>query len=687
MAEIQQGLFGEDFIVSHQKIDRTNAERKARMVAQRADIGELPSVADPERRERGLQSLVEFGLSYCYGYGGALLEHKPSASIIAYVNELQACMDNGGLLHAVLFRGAGKTTWIKIAIIRSISYGLLHFPVIFAASSTMANLIIQDIWSVLEFSPRYAEDFPEISYPISCLEGLAQRTLSQTYQGERTQIKRTANEIHLPVIEGSPSSGAIIVAKGAGASCRGLTQRGARPDFVLLDDIQSRKDAESTIRTNKLENWQREDVFGLGGAKQLSVAKTSTPIKPGDDSDRFSDPTLHPEFRTVKYPFLISPPVNEDLWEEYDNIYRECIADGDITATSATRFYQNHREPMDTAAVIADENKFDEKLELSAVQHARNLMLRLGRKAFNSEYQLQPVQKQQLLALKPSQVFNQVNGVERMILPGQTQVAVAFVDVMSSDGLHYVVTAFGKHQTAAVIDYGIAELPRHDGTERGIENALGSALAKLLSTLYSTSYRRKNAGNVHLSAVWIDHGWKTHIVTRVCELFRNRGYANTYSCKGWSSDYYNGGAGKNVVARGNNVDFRERDGVRFAGQNSDYWKETTQRAFSAVPLTPGSLSLYGSIQTAHIDYASQITSEVLTDRALSQRGAEIYRWTLRPGSKNHFLDATAGTLAMAAWYRYWDNDEQATSIIDNAPATQMQFRQKRIVKKRRIRSA
>lgn len=685
---IQQGLFGEDFVVNNRKVDNTNAERQARLTAQRADIGDIPAIVDLCRRTRCESSLVEFGITYCFGYPGALLQQEPSQSIVDYINELQMCMDNGGLLHAVLFRGAGKTTWIKIGIVRAIAYGKLHFPVVFAASSIMANMIIQDIWSVFEFSPTFAQDFPEIAYPISCLGGLAQRTLSQTYKGERTQIKRTSNEIHLPVINGSASSGSIIVAKGAGASCRGLTQRGKRPDFVLLDDIQSRKDAESQMRTDKLEAWQREDVFGLGGQKQLSIAKTSTPIKPGDDSDRFSDPTLHPEFRTVKYPFLIQHPVNQELWEEYDNIYRECIADGDIATARATKFYEIHRQPMDVGALVADDHKYDDSLELSAVQHARNLMLRLGTKAFNSEYQLQPVQQQQLLSLRPLQVYSQVNGTARFSLPSQTQVAVAFVDVMSSDGLHYVVTAFGRKQTAAIIDYGVEALPRHDGSERSIENALGSALAKLLTRLYSQPLLRTGQAPTKINAIWVDHGWKTHVVTRVCELFRNRGYANTYSCKGWSSDYYNGGVGKNVVARGNNVDFRERDGIRFAGQNSDYWKETTQRAFTAVPLTPGSISIYGTTPTAHVDFASQITSEILSDRAFSQRGTEIYRWTIRPGSKNHFLDATSGTLAMAAWYRYWDNEEQVSNIVDNAPQVQQRkVQQQQLIKRRKIRSA
>ena len=686
---IQQGLFGEDFTHETVRIDRTAADRQAKMVAQRADIGELPSVVNHERRELGARDLIEFGLSYCYGYPGALLQHPPSDTIREYVKELQACMDNGGLLHAVLFRGAGKTTWIKIAIVRAVAYGILRFPVVFAASASMASAILLDIWSILEFSPPFAEDFPEIATPIIALQGLSQRAPTQTYHGERTQIKRTATEIHLPVIRGSPSSGARIIARGAGSSCRGLTQRGMRPDFCLLDDIQSRKDAESQMRTDKLEAWQREDVMGLGGSKQLSIAKTSTPIKPNDDSDRFSDKSLHPEFRSVKFPFVLTKPVNEDLWVEYDTIYRECIAEGDITAARATRFYKHHRMPMDVGAKIADEHKYDDDIEISAVQHARNLMLRLGERSFNSEYQLQTVQAQQLLQLKTSEVANQLNGVQHLTMPSQTQVALAFIDVMSNDGLHYVITAIGRSQTAAIIDYGIELLPKHDGTERGVENALASSLAKLMSRLYSTTLHRVGGSSAKLFGIWCDHGWKTHVVTRVCELFRNRGYANTYTCKGFSSEYFSTGQGKNIIGRGYNVDFREKDSIRFACQNSDYWKETTQRAFHGTPLTSGSISIYGNNPNSHLDFANQISSEILTDRAMSQRGIDIYRWNLKPGAKNHFLDATSGTLAMASWYRFWSNEEHGTIAAEIAPEARNNAKhQARMIKTRkRIRSA
>jgi hypothetical protein len=45
----------------------------------------------------------------------------------------------------------------------------------------------------------------------------------------------------------------------------------------------------------------------------------------------------------------------------------------------------------------------------------------------------------------------------------------------------------------------------------------------------------------------------------------------------------------------------------------------------------------------------------LQDKAQSNKGLEIYKWVLKPGTKNHFLDTLSGCFAMASWYRFWDN--------------------------------
>jgi hypothetical protein len=266
---------------------------------------------------------------------------------------------------------------------------------------------------------------------------------------------------------------------------------------------------------------------------------------------------------------------------------------------------------------------------------------------------------------------------------------VAFVDVMG-DQLHYTVAAFGPRQTAAVIDYGRfpdkgRATPRN-APERDVEAALARALLTLADRLYSTPYRRADGRETRLHALWMDCGWQQATVHRVAALLRNRGHANTWGCRGYASTGY-AISSRYIVIPGDLVDMRERDGQRWAAQNSDAFREATQRAFLGVPLAPGSLSVWGRNAAEHADYAAHVTAERLTDKAVSERGVTLYRWALRPGALNHWLDSTSGCVAMAAFYRFWTAEdvprEAARAIGATVPARTARARRPRIYSARK----
>ena len=50
------------------------------------------------------------------------------------------------------------------------------------------------------------------------------------------------------------------------------------------------------------------------------------------------------------------------------------------------------------------------------------------------------------------------------------------------------------------------------------------------------------------------------------------------------------------------------------------------------------------------------------------RGVDWYKWTLRPGAENHWLDTTSGCFAMASWYRLLDDAESAAVGVAAAAA-------------------
>ena len=677
------------------------ADRQAARIARRTDIGEIPPCRNPARRAAAEKSVVDFGVSYCLAApdSAGLLNRPPSPVIAQYARDLQSVIEGSGALHIRFPRGAGKTSWVKIAILWGLVTGRIRYAVVFAASAAQAQSILNDIWLVIEGSRTFLEDWPMVAYPVRCAEGLTQRFAGQRYTfvneagekvSERTAIQRTSKSITLPTIHGSAASGAVVMALGAGCATRGLVRGAQRVDLVLLDDVQTRATASSPVQCQKLSEWISGDVRGLAGASLLRMAMTSTPIRSGDLSEQFADPALHPEWRTVSYPLVISWPARDDLWEEYDALYREDIRRGDTSFRTACAFYAEHRKEMDEGGEVIDPSAYDTALELSGIQHARNLLITMGRSAFSAELQLSVINDEATIAVTPKLVASKVNGTPRYVLPRGTMKLCAFVDVNVVAGLSYVVTAFGPHQVAAVVDAGRypgrnRRIVKENATERETEEAVAQAVYALVAKLRATTFTDEKGRKQKIGAIWIDNGYLGKTIEGVAELVRKRGFQNCYACKGYSNEYHNTNS-KTVVAKGEGVDCRVLDGATWMTQNSDLSKESAQSAFLGVPLQPGTISLWGNDPLDHWELAEEICSETLTDKATSKRGVTMYRWSLRPGKSNHWLDALSGTLSMGRWYRFWDSGEVVESSNPPPPGAGYP-KPRRTHRKARIRSA
>ena len=420
------------------------------------EIGDIPPPLHPKRRAKAEKDLALWAETYALATNDSagLLLRPPSPKLRQYCQLLQSIIDGNGSVHVRLARGSGKTSLVSLALLYAVATGKIKFGVIFAASATHAASILSNIWLVLESSKPFAEDYPEIAYPIAAANGIYQRYGTQTHGGERTLIQHTAKQIRLPTIQGSKASGAIIMAQGAGSATRGLVRGAERPQFILLDDLGTRKNSESPTQVAKLEKWISGDVRGLTGSKLTRIVCTSTPIAKDDLSERLADPAQHPEFLNFEFPLVIQEPVDADLWAKYDGLYKASIRSGDPNFRKATAFYDANRQAMDQGWEVLDPAAFDERLERSAYQHARNLFLTMGKEAFEAEYQLKTRGEDNALELSQKTVASRVNHVPRLTLPKECLKVVAGIDINTNAGLSYVIAGFGRRQTAAVIDYG-----------------------------------------------------------------------------------------------------------------------------------------------------------------------------------------------------------------------------------------
>ena len=625
--------------------------RKAAKKAAANDIGQLPRVADPERRERCRQSLPLFMRTYCMGAGG-FLKSEPSERMGEIIAHLQAAVQSGGRTHIRMARAHGKSSFIKGACVYALAYGFRRFIVAVAARKGDASAMIDDIFTLCEDGETFAADFPEIAVPIRKLGGIMQRAQNQTYKGKRTKIGKTAERIVLPMIDGSAAAGAVLVARGFKGAARGLVRGSMRPDLVLFDDLQDDKTAHNPQLVQQYDEIIEKGFLGLGGHdKQIAAFMTSTPICPDDLSEVYAAKT---NWKTFTFPMLISPPdcwgMPGDLWQQYFRIKQTAIQDGEPEHVKANEFYAANRAAMDAGAEGLNPAFYDHETELSGVQHAMNLRFANGEDAFAAEYQMHPVRQHDVFHISAPLIASRVNhGTAPFWIPPETVFTACATDLNPAYGFTTAVIAFDRNQTGFVTHYEVftgAPLPIHeDIPEKMRARLLTQALVNHGREIYGWC---KDHG-LTINRWGIDAGGKQW--DAVCDFAR---VAKKLCGCGCLPMVGRAGRAWNPRVKTRIADERNQTvlcadqpkGWRWLTFNADFWRETAQRAWLGEVGTPGALSLFDGQGTRHGEFAAQIAAEQLEYKITLQDGRTDYRWKTT-GRKHDYGDAVTMCFALA----------------------------------------
>src|SRR5262245_6730050 len=428
--------------------------RNAALSLEGRDIGELPPVLNPERKEQAARS---FRFS-CEMYFPQTFHLAWSPDHLKVIAKIELAVLHGGLFALAMPRGSGKTTLAECACLWAILFGHREFVALVGASEEHAEEMLDSIKMELDGNDLLREDFPEAVHPIRCLEGIANRCAGQLFQGERTHICWTGREIVLPTIPGSKASGAIIKVAGITGRIRGMKYKRAdgqtaRPSLVVLDDPQTDESARSLSQCTHRERVLAGAVLGLAGpGKKISGIMPCTVIRPSDMADNILNRDKHPEWNGERTKMVYAFPTNEKLWHRYAELRAESFrAHGDMR--DATAFYEANREAMDEGANVAWPVRFNHD-EASAVQHAMNLKLQ-DEAAFHAEYQNEPlpetVADDDLLTA--DQIATKANGMNRGDIAIGANHVTMFIDVQQNL-LFFLVAAWDEDFTGFVIDYG-----------------------------------------------------------------------------------------------------------------------------------------------------------------------------------------------------------------------------------------
>lgn len=641
-----------------------NASKRAARAAARVVV--IPPIKNPSRRKKCLADPERF----CRTYWPHIFYNPFASNQKAMIQAIVDRIGVGGNLSLAVPRAEGKTNITTcVGGLWGIVSNHVSYLVILCGNGGLAESTLFDLKSMVEYSDIFAEDFPEVSYPIRSLEGSSQRARTQTAkmagstnEPERTRLAWENHTVVFPTVRLSNgklacSSGAIVVAKGADAAVRGLVRAGKRPDLVIGDDLETQESAYSPKQIEDRKRLLSRDVMGLSGPNDpMPILILGSIITSGCLMDQLTDLSLNPAWGGVRMKRIVQYPKRMDLWEKYMEQRKADQRSGDKSARTAHRLYLDSQSEMDECAEVSNPHRIrgvklkdGSMLEVSAIQSCFNDLCDMGQEAFDAEHQASPHkdEREDGNAVEPVQVMRKINQIPKGFVPAGTDAITIGIDVGARQ-IHWVAIAWTRGLIGNIFDYGtdpvhspLTENLKDDDQAEAIKKAIFDALVGFRDWESENGWQVQGGGGVrHADLINIDTGYMESAVFDFLRCGKGRG---CYAVAGYGSNqrrsYPKPGTGK-IKRIGTHwwAAWKEDKRAWLHHVDSDHWKLHVQTGFMLKPDTDGSLSLFGDNAVVHSGFAKQICAEKWMEEFTPGKG--VRRYFRQEYRHNHFLDCT-----------------------------------------------
>ena len=651
-------------INSGKTIREGQRDRMREIRARQADIGDIPECENWERRQSCKEDLRKF----CETYRPDVFTFEWSEDHLKVLQLTEETVLRGGLYAVAMPRGNGKTTISITAAMWALLYGHRQFVCLVGATAGKAEDLLKSIKTELRFNPQLNEDFPEVCYPISQLEGRATRANGQTTNGVPTNMQWLADKLVFPSIEGSKSSGSIISVAGVTGDIRGqqhtLPEGGIiRPDMCIVDDPQTRESASSPSQTESRLRIIQGDILGLSGpAKKISCIMPCTVIKKYDLADRLLKREEFLDWKATKTQMLYGKPEHPEMWEKYRELRDEALRN-DLDADLYSNFYLENREIMDKGLTAGWKHRYTDD-EHSAIQHAMNLQFR-DWEAYQAEYQNEPSEDDDSDSLKAEFLLDNMHHCEPGLVPLDVQRIVAFADVQK-ECLYWMVVGFTDSFTGYIIDYG--QWPEQKDKNINLRNLrttltklypnttlehrLREAMTGLSKSILDVNFKREDNVELAVSRLMIDANWgqTRDVVYNWCRTCEWKAYVLPSHGRGIgaSSQPLNHGKSKKSGAKiGSHwrIETSKEMPIRYCIYDANLWKSYTAARLKCPAGTEGSISIPKQNPREHKALIDNLTAEYPV--RVEGRGRTVEEWKLKPGVDNHWWDCVVGCCVAA----------------------------------------
>lgn len=542
-------------------------------------------------------------------------------------------------------RGSGKSSVVTWLIVYIMLAKYVEFPVIVASTRKHAFRIFKQIKHIFEHNDLLAQDFPEICACVKELAGSPQRAAKQHIAGKNTRISWTQDYIALPHVNGYENR--YLTYYGLDSAIRGVQYNSVRPDFILIDDPETREVAFSEDQNYKVEEMIDGDIAGLAGPdKRVSRVILTTIQNKRCYSYRVTDSKIKPTFEGERHGVIQQFPLHTDLWEEYVALRQSDQANGHKDGPNATKFYLDNYDKMHEGVIVTNPHRFisvkdddGNAIEHSALQSFYNRIADWGSDRVFAELQNDPqedVVKQEHL-VNPGKILNNTSNLQQNELPLYECKITIGVDVGKYYS-HWVKVAWFGNSTGCIIDYGIVETLGLNTSSQ--KEAVELALLKSL-LMWKEDICRDRIPDF----VLVDSG---DMSQAIYEFVRRAGGFPFAASKGWANHRFSLGklATDRRLFNQCYAHFIPEQNLWLYNVNTEHWKNWVHERF-ATPVfndnnqyNSGSLSLYtASDMRQHLSFAQHICAEESRETFVPDKGM-IKQWVV-VNRNNHYLDALA----------------------------------------------
>ncbi len=649
-----------------------------------SEIGEPPITAKQRRRGRDLRKrcerdLLAFNVRAFPNSTGL----KPLGQIqIDSIAHDQSVILTGGKVCKAEPRGFGKTTRTTNAALWAALYGHRKMVPVFSSSLAKSRTIMDRWKQELNGNDLLFWMFPDLIWPLRALENRYQRSATQTFRGELTQTSWTSDRIVLPTIAGERGSGSILLGLPL-KSCRGATHTNSegevqRPELVLLDDVQRDEDASNPNTVAKLDDLIEHGAMLLGGhSKSIASVMSCTVRQSRDLSERYLS---KPGWRRVRYKMLVSrATLEEKHWfGKYKDIRHsfdpESSDDCERAKRDSLKYYRKNRRAMDDGAVASWKWAFawadEEPTEISAIQHAYNIIIDSGESVFACECQNEPLREKHAIdLLTVEEIMGKQSHTPRGIVPKGHSVVTAMIDV-HPEILDYEVWSWADRfggckiaggtypdQRRSLFVHTDPPIPlskKHAGSDPA---RIVAGLEQLFEDILGREWMGEDGTPQHVALLLVDGNGKesdaiklaakrSKYAARIMVSFGMGITARRKPISQWTEKIETRSAGPEWTKTKRKP--REKQGIVF---DANYWK-TRFHSQLALPIAePGSLCVYKTTrntQQAHVRSAEGYRAERPIEVKAVATGRTVQEWQAIPGRENHPLDCAVGCMVGAS---------------------------------------